>query len=262
MSNLRVRIEKSVGHITLASPPQNRLSIDMASEMESALESLQSTQVRALLLDAEGEDFSFGVDIVPWPEMSTARLRFVFQRWMDILNAIETLPFPTIAAVQGTCFGGGLELASRCDVIIAADNARFGHPEQSLGIVTLLGGIYRVAERAGRSTAAMMAFTSDPMSAEHMLQRGFVNEVVPLAGLLQTTEDLAARFASGPTRAHAVHKALLRAWGSGGVCAADAVIFDLAMALFDTEDARDGVRSAVSAYKAGRPRPAMRFKGK
>jgi enoyl-CoA hydratase/carnithine racemase len=68
---------------------------------------------------------------------------------MSVFNRFERMPLPVVAAVQGLCFGGGLELALRADVIFAASGATFGHPEQTLGIVTLLGGIYRVAERAG-----------------------------------------------------------------------------------------------------------------
>ena len=70
---------------------------------------------------------------------------------MSVFNQFERLPLPVIAAVEGLCFGGGLELALRADVIFASASAAFGHPEQTLGIVTLLGGIYRVAERVGRA---------------------------------------------------------------------------------------------------------------
>jgi enoyl-CoA hydratase/carnithine racemase len=108
----------------------------------------------------------------------------------------------------------------------------------------------------------MMAFTSDPMPAAVMHQRGFVNTVVPAAELQSHADALLARFAVGPTRAHAVHKALLRAWASGGVAAADELILDMSMPLFDTEDTRTGIRSAVDAAKAGRVRPVLQFKGK
>jgi len=262
MSQLKLHIENEVARITLTNPPQNRLSVAMAEELAAAVAAVRDAQVRALLIDADGPDFCFGGDIMPWPDMTPAELRVVFERWIATFDAIENLPFPTIAAVQGTCFGGGLELATRCDIIVATDTARFGHPEQTLGIITMLGGVYRVAERAGRQTAAIMAFTSDPVPAQVMQQRGLVNTVVPEAELQSHVAVLLMRFATGPTRAHAVHKALLRAWASDGVKAADDLILDLAMPLFDTEDVKTGIRSAVDAAKAGLPRPVLHFKGK
>jgi enoyl-CoA hydratase/carnithine racemase len=114
------------------------------------VEAVEAGESRAVLLRAEGPDFSFGGDIVNWPNMSSRRLRATFDRYMTVFNRFERLPVPVVAAVKGLCFGGGLELAIRSDIIIAGEGARFGHPEQSLGVVILLGGIYR-ARRAGWS---------------------------------------------------------------------------------------------------------------
>jgi enoyl-CoA hydratase/carnithine racemase len=181
---------------------------------------------------------------------------------MNVFNRFERLPLPVIAAVQGLCFGGGLELAIRADVIIAGESSRFGHPEQSLGIVTLLGGIYRVAERAGRARAAEWAMTSEQVPAATMERFGVVNRVVPDADLARESAEFAQKVAKGPTRAYAAHKALLRAWAVGGVSAADEAMFDIAMPVFDTEDVKAGIPSAVNALKAGKPRPVLPFKGR
>src|SRR6185312_2746448 len=100
-------------------------------------------------------NFSFGGDIMTWPDARVRELRARFGHYMSVFNRFEHLPVPVVAAVQGLCFGGGLELALRADVIFAGASATFGHPEQTLGIVTVLGGIYRVAERVGRSRVRM-----------------------------------------------------------------------------------------------------------
>jgi enoyl-CoA hydratase/carnithine racemase len=147
MAHLTHTIENSVAFLVLDNPPQNRLSPQMLDELRDALAAIGNSDARALLLGAEGPDFSFGGDIVPWPEMSLRELRTLFESYMNTFNQFERLSIPTVAAVQGLCFGGGLELAVRADVIFAAETARFGHPEQSLAIVTVLGGVYRVAER-------------------------------------------------------------------------------------------------------------------
>src|SRR5258707_14644921 len=165
MAHLPRTIDDSIPAIILDTAPQSPLSPQMLDELGDALTAIGNSDARALLLRAEGADFSFGGDIVPWPDMSARELRTLFERYMNAFNQFERLSIPTVAAVQGLCFGGGLELAVRSDVIIAAETAPFGHPGQSLAIVTLLGGVYRVAERAGRSKAIEWALTSEQVPA-------------------------------------------------------------------------------------------------
>jgi enoyl-CoA hydratase/carnithine racemase len=131
-----------------------------------------------------------------------------------------------------------------------------------LAIVTLLGGVYRAAERAGRARASEWALTSEQVAASVMAEAGVVNRVVADDALLGEAEAFARKIAKGPTRAYAAHKALLRAWSVGGVAAADETIFDIALPLFETEDAKTGLRSAVNALKAGKPRPVLEFQGR
>jgi enoyl-CoA hydratase/carnithine racemase len=137
----------------------------------------------------------------------------------------------------------------------------FGHPEQSLAIVTVLGGVYRVAERAGRSKAVEWALTSEQVPAAVMERHGVVNRVVPDAELLDQATAFVVRLAAGPTRAHAAHKALLRIWATGGVTAADEAMFDIAMPLFDSKDAKLALPASVEAFLAKQPRPVFPFTG-
>jgi enoyl-CoA hydratase/carnithine racemase len=260
--HLTYAIDGNVAVITLNNPPQNRLSPQMVDQFEDALDAVGTSEARALLLRAEGLDFSFGGDIVPWPEMSKRELRTLFERFMNAFNRFERLDIPTVAAVQGLCFGGGLELAVRADVLFAGETARFGHPEQSLAIVTILGGVYRVAERAGRSKAIEWALTSEQVPARVMEHHGVVNRVVPDDALVKEASAFTARLGSGPTLAHAAHKALLRIWATGGTAAADEAMLDFALPLFDSEDVKLALPASVDAFKAGKPRPAFAFKGR
>jgi enoyl-CoA hydratase/carnithine racemase len=129
MPHLNCQIEQGLGTIVLNNPPQNRLSPQMADELREIVNVVGRNEARAVLLKAEGPDFSFGGDIVPWPGMSPHELRTSFERYLSVFNQFERIPIPTVAAVQGLCFGGGLELAVRADVIFAGASARFGHPE-------------------------------------------------------------------------------------------------------------------------------------
>jgi enoyl-CoA hydratase/carnithine racemase len=261
MSHLTYSIDE-IATIVLDRPPQNRIDDQMVNELAAAVSAIERSDARAVLVRSEGESFSFGGDITNWPEASIQELRERFDFYMSVFNRFERMPMPVIAAVQGLCFGGGLELALRADMIFAGESSTFGHPEQSLGIVTVLGGIYRVAERAGRSRASEWALTSERVPAATMERFGIVNRVVADAELLQEARAFALKVAQGPTRAYAAHKALLRAWAVGGVSAADDAMLDIAMPLFETDDVRRGLKSAVDALKAGKPRPVLDFKGR
>jgi len=262
MTHIRLSVTDELATLTLTNPPQNRIGAQMVVELAAALDEIERGEARAVLVHAEGPDFSFGGDIVPWPKMTSRELRTSFESYMAAFNRFERLPMPTIAATQGLCFGGGLELAVRADVIFAGETARFGHPEQSIGIVTLLGGIYRIAERAGRARAMEWALTSEQVPATVMRDHGVVNRVVADADLLSEATAFARKVAGGPTRAHAAHKALLRIWATGGVVVADEAIFDIAMPLFDTDDVTLALQTSVEAFREGRPRPAFSFKGR
>jgi enoyl-CoA hydratase/carnithine racemase len=259
-----VKLETDVGLaiVTLDNPPQNRISPQLSDEFAEIVDTIEASNARAVLLRADGPDFSFGGDITNWPDMSTRQLRTAFDRHMAEFNRFERLPLPVVAAVQGLCFGGGLELVIRADVIFAGESARFGHPEQSLGIATMLGGIYRVAERAGRAFASEWALTSEQVPAATMMRHGVINHVVPDADLEQAARKFAERAAKGPTRAYAAHKALLRVWAEAGVATADTAMFDIAMPLFETDDVRRGIPSAVNALRSGQPRPVLDFTGR
>jgi enoyl-CoA hydratase/carnithine racemase len=262
MPHLTVSFEEKVATIVLDRPPQNRIDDQMVDELAAAITAIESSGARAVLVRSAGENFSFGGDIMNWPGASVQELRARFEYYMSVFNRFERIPMPVIAAVQGLCFGGGFELALRADMIFAGESATFGHPEQSLGIVTVLGGVYRAAERVGRSRASEWAMTSERVPAATMERFGVVNRIVADADLLQEARAFAHKAAQGPTRAYAAHKALLRAWAVGGVAAADEAMFDIAMPLFETEDVQRGLKSAVDALKAGKPRPVLDFKGR
>ena len=262
MQHAIVKVQEDLGTIVLRNPPQNRLSQQFFQELRDGMSDLLSRGARAALLSAEGPDFSYGGDIVPWSTTDAHQLRAAFEQRLATVNMWERLPIPTVAAVQGLCLGGGFELVMRSDIVFAGEGARFGHPEQSLGIVTMLGGIQRVAERAGKAFAMEWALTSEHVPARTMFERGVVNRVVADDKLVDDAGQFARKLAQGPTTAHSVHKALLRTWSAGGVTAADSALLDLALPLFETEDVRSALPAAVEAFKAGLPRPNFVFKGR
>jgi len=261
MSHVTHHLEDQVAVLVLNHAPQNRIDDQMVAELAESMDAIEST-ARAVVLRAEGADFSFGGDIRTWPGTPSNELRATFTRYLDVFNRFERLPVPVVAAVQGLCLGGGFELALRADVILAGESAHFGHPEQTIAITTIMGGIYRVAERAGRAHALEWALTSERVPARTMAEAGVVNRVVADDVLYEEALELASKLAHGPTRAHAAHKALLRAWSVGGVAAADQAMFDVSMPLFETHDAQMALRGAVEALASGRARPDFEFEGR
>mgnify|MGYP001605213093 CR=1 FL=1 len=259
LTQAKLSMQGDIAIVTLDNAPQNRLSPEMLDDLAAILNRVKANDPRAVVITAEGPDFSFGGDIVPWVDMTTSELRSLFERYMRIFNEFEQLRMPTVAVAQGKCFGGGFELALRADVIFAGETAIFGHPEQSLAIVTVLGGIYRVAERAGRAKAIEWAFTSQPVPAAEMAAHGVVNQVIADDKLLETAMAFAEGLAKGPTRAHMAHKAILRIFAAGGSALADDAIFDIAMPLFETEDVKTALPASATAFLEKKPRPAVPF---
>src|ERR1700712_5351279 len=109
MTHLTCTIDGALATLTLGNPPQNRIGDTMVDELDAAMDAIAAADARAVLLRADGPDFSFGGDITPWPGPSRAELRARFERYMNVFNRCERLPLPVVAAVQGLCFGGGLE---------------------------------------------------------------------------------------------------------------------------------------------------------
>ncbi|MBT2302065.1 enoyl-CoA hydratase/isomerase family protein [Variovorax paradoxus] len=256
-------IESGVARLEFDNPPHNRLAPAMLASFDEAITKIrQDSSVRAVIVSARGDNFSHGGDITFWPHVPPAEFQQRLAGAIERANLLEDLPVPTIAAVQGGCFGGGFEYALRCDIIIAADNARFSHTEQTVGVFTLLGGVQRVADRAGRARAIKWALTSERVSAAEMLSAGVVTEVVAPSDVMSRAREWAARFATGPTLAHAAHKKLLKAWSSGGIAAADAIMPGMTVGIFSSSDAKKGIASGIDALQRGVERPVIPFDGK
>jgi enoyl-CoA hydratase/carnithine racemase len=255
-------IHQGVATFTLDNPPQNRLSADVLFGFAAAVEQVKNdASVRVVVVRARGENFSYGGDITFWPELTPEQMGEMVGQALTILTGFETLPVPVIAAVQGDCFGGGFEIALRADVIIATASARFRHPEATLGVITLLGGAQRVAERAGRARAARWALTTEIIPAADALDAGVIAEVVADDELEAATTRWAQMLARGATRAHGAHKRLLDTWAAHGVQAADELIPELTTQLLGTHDAQRGIASAIEALRKGADRPDLEFAG-
>jgi enoyl-CoA hydratase/carnithine racemase len=241
-STVRFARDGPVGVLTLDNPPLNLIGDALIGDLLAAVDQIEASEgLRALLVRGEGTVFSAGADVKLFAGKGAAEMRPLIASFLDVGARIEALPFPTVAAVHGTCMAGGFELALFCDLIWAAEGTMLGLPETRLGIVPLAGGVERVAARAGLTRARTIAIGGELYVADVLATWGVVDRVLPAAELHDSAEALARTLANGPTLAFGVVKQLARAYLQDGVQGADGLLLDAAVPLFDTEDARRGI---------------------
>ncbi len=245
MNKVQFETSGPLGILTLANPPLNLLSGELIADLRTTVTEVKRTPLRALLVRAAGRIFSAGADVSAFKGKTGSEARERFTTHLQMIADLEELPFPTLAAVQGMCVGGGLELALACDLIWAAASARFGQLEATIGTTTLLGGVQRLTERAGPSRAREIIYTADLYDAATFERWNIVNRVVPDDAFEMQTRAFAERLANGPTLAYAAGKRMVRAFLEGGVRAADKVVDEVAPPLFQSEDIRAGVAALV-----------------
>jgi enoyl-CoA hydratase/carnithine racemase len=255
--------EDSIGYVTLHRPPDNRANRKLVADLGEAVREAALSDVRVLVVKADGENFCMGGDFREWPTYDSYQKRK--ERWQfsnGILSALENLTIPTIASVHGRANGFGFELALHTDFVIASEEANFRFTEATIAVFPLAGGVQRIAERAGRNVANRIVMLSENLSAAEAYRLNIVSKVVPHELIGDETLAMARQLAEGPTRAHAATKAVLGAWASGGVSHADSQMIELIPVVLDSEDVRAGIESAARALASGGARPTLTFTGK
>jgi enoyl-CoA hydratase len=168
--------------------------------------------VRVLMVTGAGDRaFVAGADIAAMAKMTAVDGLEFSRLGHRVLDTLEDLPIPVIAAVNGFALGGGLELAMACDLVIASDKARFGQPEINLALIPGFGGTQRLPHRIGHMRARELIMTGDMVDAKTALEWRLVNQVVPAAELMNAARTLAEKLASKSALALRQAKAALRA---------------------------------------------------
>lgn len=253
MSKIEFSIEGRVAKITLASAGGNRIDFEMRRQILDLVESVRKSDARVLMIAGAGTDFCLGGDIREWPDMPLDRLRPAIEVFAHAIDAIERLSIPTVALVQGQCAGGGFELALGCDFIVAGRSARFIFPEATLGIMTLQGGAYRLAERIGRTKALELTMLPRPIEAVELARWNVVNQVHADETLAAAALAFAERLSTVPPQLYASTKELLRIWQQHGVGMAGAGLYELSMPLLDDPSVRQALSAAADRVNAGLP---------
>jgi enoyl-CoA hydratase/carnithine racemase len=247
--NILVSRDGFVGTITINRPEKlNAMTPEMAAALVAAVTAFNKDDgIRCVILTGAGEKaFSAGSDIRTLDDYDTA---WNFRNRPDYCDAIRALLKPSIAAVNGYAFGGGLETAMACDIRIAAANASFAAPEIKLGWIGGGGMAVNLAHAIGPSNAALMVMTGDPIDAGTAEQWGLVSRVVPQAELMAEAMKIAQSIAARAPIAAETAKLNLRAAWELSIANAIAYERDLQAICFATEDAKEG-RAAFKEKRA------------
>ncbi len=197
MQHQLLTISHHIARITLHNPPANVLNLSVLKELEIVLNELEKDEyVRVVIVTGTGRFFCAGADINELAHLHTAHGGTDFaSRGQALLNRIERSDKPVLAAINGTCVGGGLELALACHIRVAAVGAMLALPEIKLGLIPGFGGTQRLSRIAGPSKAAEMILTGKSVSAEEALRIGLLSRVVPPHELITQVEAIAASIA-------------------------------------------------------------------
>jgi enoyl-CoA hydratase len=249
--NILVESKGRVGIIRLNRPQAlNALNSALMIELAQALAAYDADDtIGCLLLTGNDKAFAAGADIKEMAEKSfiDAYLGNFAIRWDCAAQARK----PIVAAVAGFALGGGCELAMHCDVIVAADNAKFGQPEIKIGVIPGIGGTQRLVRAIGKAKAMEMILTGRMMDAAEAERSGLVARVVPAASLMQEAMKVAEAIANlSLPSVLAAKEAVNRAFESP---LAEGVIFERRIfhALFATADQKEGMTAFVEKRKPG-----------
>lgn len=247
---VEVEREGAVALVSMCFAPHNLMGKALMDGLIAALKQAEADGARAIVLRSKLRNFCAGADLSVFENKGAA----IYNRQFEVLpylEAIDSISVPIIASVHGLAVGGGLELALACDIIVAADTARLGNVEVTLGVHPLMGGIQRIAARAGIARAKEMALFGRRYDAATLESWGIVNTVVPEVRLNDVTRTLAQELAHGPTIANVATKRLITTFLNEGMATADQSMFELQRPIFESQDLAEGLRGFHESNSPG-----------
>lgn len=240
MTTVTYEKRDAIGIVTLCKPPHNLMDAQMLRDIAQQFRHAVQDGCRSILLNSAMRHFCAGADVAQfrdgWRGPDSEELQV-------LINAIEDVPIPTVAAVQGAALGGGFELALWCDFIVAADTAVMGLPESSLGLIPLLGGVQRVVQRAGAGRAKEIAMLARRHDAKTFEKWGLVNLVTSEAEIAEASLSFARQLSVGATVAMQCIKTLAQAAVREGVKAADLRQIAINDLMWASADAKSGIEA-------------------
>ena len=244
--------EGGMATLVVDRPPLNALSYQAKEEIAACLEEVAADSgVRCLIVcGAGGRAFSVGSDIKEFPEVTARRLgRQRAAHEHAVYNRLDFFPVPTIAAIEGHCLGGGLELALACDLRVAGETSRLGLPEVKLGVFPAGGGTERLPRLIGEARARELIYTGEPVDTREAWRIGLVNRVAPAGQALGVAQELGRTIASRSAVTLRTVKAVMDRGLHMDLLEAEQVAIEAISELFQSEAVQEG----VAAFLEKRP---------
>jgi enoyl-CoA hydratase/carnithine racemase len=245
MAKAEFTLDGQVGEVVISDPPLNLFGLELSRDLARAAGEAAGSSARAVLIRAEGDNFSAGANVEMFLDRDEAAARELIDEFMPAIRQFAEIEAPTVAAVQGLCLAAGLEVALSCDLIWAAEGSQLGLVEAVIGATPFGGGTQRLVARAGAGRAAEAVLTGRPYPAETMLAWGVVNRVVAGEELHEKARSFVRRLAEGPTLAHAATKRMIQVAVDEGVQAADAALPEAGARVMASEDLQNGARTLL-----------------
>ncbi|MCX6071993.1 MAG: enoyl-CoA hydratase-related protein [Chloroflexi bacterium] len=257
LRDVKLDVRDGVATILMNRPEaMNALNEKVLGELKQVIAQVRDDPaVRAVILTGEGAAFVAGADIRAMLSKKHAEIAEFIRFGQEVLNEVEALPKPVIAAINGFALGGGLELALACDIRLASTESRMGFPEVGLGIFPGFGGTQRAPRAIGKGQAAELIFTGDQIGAEEAVRIGLVNRAVPPTQLMAEARRLAERIARQGPIAVARAKGAINQTVLTGQDAGLKYERDVVTSTFGTEDQKEGMTAFLERRKP-------QFKGK
>jgi enoyl-CoA hydratase/carnithine racemase len=235
-------MDGAVAILSMQSRPYNLLDHRLSQEIIGALDWARRSNARAVVLRSSLRHFSAGADL---DAMIDAADGADVLNWplLEVIRAFDEHPAPIVASVHGVCVGGGFELALASDLIVAAQSAKIGSVEVTVGLHPLMGAVQRLAQRAGAARAKEIAMLGRRYDAATLERWNIINRVVPDEQLDTATMVLAQELAHGPSVANQATKRLVATAINEGVAAADEAMAEIQRPIFASRDFHTGVSS-------------------
>jgi enoyl-CoA hydratase/carnithine racemase len=245
--------EKGVALLTLTDPPLNALTHEAFKELDACiLEARFDDDVHVVIVAGQGDAFSVGVNVNMLKEVDATFTYYFYLHAAETLERLEATPKLVIAAINGHCLAGGLELALACDLRIARAGAfHYGLPDVDIGLLPGFGGVERLTQAVGATRAMQLLVEGEQLTVDQALKAGLVNKVVPAESSDAFVEEVLgyAHAMCPPGKASLAVGQMKRAVHAAGTAGGSALVRELQARLLASQDAKEGVLAHLQKRK-------------
>ena len=249
---IKFEVKDKIAFITINRPQaMNALNMDVLTELYDAFSKVESDDnIGSAIVTGEGKAFVAGADIAQMHQLDAVGGRNMMIAGHKLMNYMESIEKPIIAAVNGFALGGGCELSMACDIRVASEKAKFGQPEVNLGIIPGFGGTQRLPRLVGKSMGKYLIMTAEMITADEALRIGLVEKVVPAEELLATAEKIAKTIMSKAPLAIAAAKTAINNGFNLDMKTASALEIEAFTGPFASQDKTEGMGAFLEKREA------------